>query len=172
MPRLKVEEIERIRKGEITLAQVVKMSPKQVAALLITGHKLYQQGRLKDATNIFEGIALLAGSTAYAHGILGTICQKQNKHELAVKHYSEALNLFPQDMNSLTNRGEVYIRLGKFPEAATDLAKAIQLDPSKKHPAANRARLLVCLVQDAVQLAKEKGTQALDQERQKARRAS
>ena len=75
MPRLKIEEIERIRKGEITLAQVVKMSPKQVAALLITGHKLYQQGKLKDATNIFEGIALLAGSTAYAHGILGTICQ-------------------------------------------------------------------------------------------------
>jgi tetratricopeptide (TPR) repeat protein len=172
MVRLKTEAIEKIRKGEITVAEVVKISPKQVAALLVTGHKLFQQGRLTDATNIFEGIVLLAGGTAYAHGILGTICQKQNKHEDSVKHFTEALRLFPQDIDSLTNRGEVYIRLGRFKEAAEDLAQAIELDPFMEHPAANRARLLVCLVKDAVQLAKEKGIQALDQERLKVRRVS
>jgi Tfp pilus assembly protein PilF len=156
MPELKIEEIEKLGKGEISFAQIVKMSPRQVATLLVIGHKLFQQGRLKDATNIFEGIALLTNSTAYAHGILGAIYQKQNQHLLALNHYSEALKLYPQDVNSLTNRGEVYIRLGKFPEAAADLAKAIQLDPSMKHPAANRARLLVYLIQDSVQIVKEK----------------
>jgi Flp pilus assembly protein TadD len=161
-----------IERRNLTVDQVLQVKPKHVAALIVTGHKLYQQGRLKDATRIFEGLVLIDGQNAYAHGILGCIYQRQGMLHEAETHFSEALRHFPLHIHSLTNRGEIYLRLGQFQKAATDLVRAIELDPTKKHPAANRARLLVCLVQDAVQLAKEKGTKALEQERKKARKVS
>jgi hypothetical protein len=45
------------------------------------------------------------------------------------------------------------LKVGRFEKAASDSLNAIQLDPNKKHPAANRARLLVSIVQNALQLA-------------------
>ncbi len=74
---------------------------------------------------------------------------------------------FPQDINSLANRGEVFLRLGKFKEAADDLKKAIELDAEKKHPSANRARMLIAITQEALKLVQEKGVQALVDEKKK-----
>jgi Flp pilus assembly protein TadD len=159
-------------KTDSTIAQILQVKPSHVAALIVTGHKLYQQGRLKDAANIFEGLVLIDNNNAYAHGILGSIYQKQGELDSAARHFSETLQRFPHHIHSLTNRGEIYLRLGQFQEAADDLIHAIELDPEKKHPAANRARLLVCLVQDAVQLIKEKGSSALEQEKKKVRKVS
>src|SRR5262249_33399363 len=146
---------------EIKLAQVFDVDARQIAALLMTGHNLYAQGRLDDAQKIFEGLVVLDAKNPYVHGILGSIYQKQEKYEAAVERYSSAVSIFPQDLNSLTNRGEIFLKLGKFQDAATDFKSAIDLDPDKRHPAANRARLLVTLTQEALKLAKEKGVEAV-----------
>lgn len=172
MQRMTDADSGKIKRQGITLPEMAQLSPRRLAAIFVTGHQLFQQGRLKDAASLFQGVILLSDAAAYAHGMLGAICQKQGALDVAVGHYTEALRCFPQDINSLTNRGELYLRLGLFQEAATDLMKAIELDPGKQHKAANRARLLVCLVQDAIRFAKEKGTQALEKERRKARKAS
>lgn len=169
MERVEIGEVKDFRKGETKLTQLFELNAKQVAALLMTGHKLYQLGRIKDAKSIFEGLDTLDGSIAYAHGILGAIYQKEEKYDPAVERYDTALKLFPQDINSLTNRGEIHLKLGRFEQAAADLEKAMELDPERSHPAANRARMLVCLVQDALRLAKEKGTEAVEAERRNAK---
>ncbi len=57
----------------------------------------------------------------------------------------------PVDIHALTNRGEIALKLGRLQEAASDFKAAMDLDPARKHPAANRARLLVLLALDAVQ---------------------
>jgi tetratricopeptide (TPR) repeat protein len=138
------------------------INSEQIAALLITGHCCYTQGRLEDARKIFEGLVVLDGSNHYVHGILGSVYQRQNQFDLALLHYSNAITLFPNDVNALTNRGEIFVKLGRFQEAAEDFTKAIQLDPDRKDSAANRARLLVSIVQDALTLAKENGISALE----------
>jgi len=160
MPRLPKEKAEKFRKGELKLAEAFGVNAKQLAALLKAGHALYAQGRLEDALNVFEGLAVLDGRNPYIHGILGSIYQKQEKYDEAVARYSMALKLFPRDVNSLTNRGEVYLTQGKFQESAADFKAAIELDPTGKRPAANRARMLVTLTQQALKLAKEKGVEA------------
>lgn len=68
----------------------------------------------------------------------------------------------PNDASSLTNRGEILLKPGRFHDAAEDLKKAIALDPRKKDPAANRARLLIGVVRDAMELSREKGIAALE----------
>ena len=155
------EKVEKFKKGQLRLAQVFDIDAGQIAALLKMGHALFTQGRLEDAQNIFEGLAILDGRNPYVNGILGAIYQKQEKYDAAIARYSMALRLFPQEVNSLTNRGEIYLKLGKLQEAAIDFKAAIDLDPQMKHPSANRARMLVALTQQALSTAKEKGVESL-----------
>jgi tetratricopeptide (TPR) repeat protein len=146
------------------LAQMLNIDAGQVAAILLTGYRLYEQGRLEDARTLFEGLAIIDGANPYVHSILGAIYQKERRYELSLQRYDMALNLFPEDPNALTNRGETYLKLGKFQEAATDFKKALELDPNGKHPSVNRARLLVSLAQQALLLARDKGLETVRQE--------
>jgi tetratricopeptide (TPR) repeat protein len=143
-------ELEKLRTGELTLAQILGIKAKHVAAILKTGHALFENNKLEEARNIFEGMSVLDGANPYIHGMLGAIYQKQEKYETAMEHYTAALRVNPRDIHALTNRGEIALTLGRLPEAASDFKAAMDLDSARKHPAANRARLLTLLVMDAL----------------------
>jgi tetratricopeptide (TPR) repeat protein len=147
--KLNNEKIEKFGNGEITLAEVMNVTPRQKAALLSLGYTFYSQGRLEDAARILEGLITLDGGMSYAFALLGSIYQKKENYDAAIDRYTRTLMLAPDDTYCLANRGEILLRLGKLQEALTDLVKAMETDPDKKHPAANRARLLVGLAQDA-----------------------
>lgn len=121
----------------------------------------YSQGRLDDAKAIFRGLAFLDPSNPYLHALLGSVLQKQGKDDEAIGEYSEALKYFPEDISSLANRGELYFKAGNIPEAVLDLKRAADLDPEQDHPSANRARLLLVMAQNAIQLVQDKGVDAL-----------
>jgi len=161
MTNIDQTKVEQFRNREINLAQLFDVDAKQVAALLITGHTFFSEGRLDEAKAIFEGLSVLDGRNPYVHSILGAIYQKQGKDDVAIARYTLALSLWDKDPNSLTNRGEIYLKLGRFNEAANDFKRAMDLDPNRKNPAANRARLLVTMTADALKLAKEKGVSAV-----------
>lgn len=167
MPKPEKAKLEKFKKGQMKFAELFDFDSKQAAALILTGHQLLNQGRLEDAKRIFEGLAVLDGRNPYIHGILGSIYQKQGNYSIALARYTMALNIFPDDMNSLLNRGEIFLKLGKFSEAAADFKKIIDLDPDQKNPAANRARLLVALTQDALTLTKQQGLKALLAEKER-----
>ena len=148
---------------EFTFGSTLARKADEWAALLVTAHNFLSQGRLKEATRIFEGLVVVDSRNPYIQGTLGSIYQKQQRYELALIRYNNALALNPDDMSALCNRGEILLNLGKFQEAAMDLRRAIELDPGKKDGAANRARLLVLIVKDAIVLAKQGGVEALKQ---------
>lgn len=147
----------------LTFAGRLEANAEEWTALLVTGHNFFKEGRLKEAARIFEGLAVVDSHNPYIQGMLGSIYQKQNEQNLALLRYNNAIALNPDDIHSLVNRGEIFLKLGNFGEAARDLKKAIELDPSKKDGAANRARLLVSIVKDAVALAQQDGVAALQQ---------
>src|SRR5262245_6541238 len=147
---LRKEKLERYKNAEISLADVLDVTPVQINSLLLTGYTFFTQGKMEDAKNILEGLALLNENISNVHALLGSIYQKNEDYEAAVEKYTRALLLEPADLYSLGNRGESLLRLGRFDEAADDLKKAVGLDLLMKHPAANRARLLVNLMQDAM----------------------
>jgi Tfp pilus assembly protein PilF len=148
---------------EFTFAGTLAGKADEWTALILTGYNFFRQGRLREATSIFEGLVVLDSLNPYIQGILGSIYQKQQQYELALIRYNNALSLNPDDISALANRGEIFLKLGKFQEAAKDLKRAIELDPAKKDGAANRARLLVSIVKDAVALAEKGGVEALEQ---------
>jgi Flp pilus assembly protein TadD len=161
MPKIDRKTFEKWQKGEIKLATLFGVESRQLAGLLITGYNLFTEGHLEEARTIFEGITILDNKNAYAFSILGAIYQRLEQYDLAVTRYNQALELYPEDISALTNRGEVFLKQGRFDEAAADLRKAISLDPAKEHPSANRARLLVSLTTEALKTAKEKGIEAV-----------
>ncbi len=150
-----------------TLSEALGIEPKEVASLINTGFVYYEQGRMKEARILFEGISLLDSLNPYVHSILGSIYQKQQKYNESIASYTIAINLFPEDIHALTNRGEVYLNQGKIVEAADDFEQAIKLDTDKKHPAANRARLLAILTREALNFAK---TEAMEHAQETRRR--
>ncbi|MCI0417485.1 tetratricopeptide repeat protein [bacterium] len=141
------------------IAEALGIEPKQVASLIKTGYVYYEQGRLKEALTLFEAISLLDSLNPYVHGILGSIYQKQQKYDEAVSSYTRALNLIPEDIHALINRGEVYLNQGKLVEATHDFEEAIRLDTAGNHPAANRARLLAILTREALNFATKEGAE-------------
>jgi Flp pilus assembly protein TadD len=156
MPGIDKSKLEKFRKGQLKFVQIFNIGSKQIASLFFTGYKYFSEGKLEEAKKIYEGLALLDPDNPYVHSLLGAINQQMQQFENALKHYTKALQIFPQDINSLTNRGEIYLNLGNFKEAGNDLNKAIKLDPNKKHPSANRARLLSITATEALKLAKNR----------------
>jgi Flp pilus assembly protein TadD len=122
-------------------------------ALLVTGFNFFRQGRLEEAATIFEGLVVVDSHNPYIQGLLGSIYQKQELYDLALIRYNNTLTLNPADTNALSNRGEILLKLGRFQEAAQDLKRAIELDPTREDGASNRARLLVSIVRDSLSLA-------------------
>lgn len=138
-----------------SLAQAISVNPDSLAALILLGYRLYEQGKLNDSRDIFEGIVLLDATNSYAYGILGSIHQQQSMYEKAIECFTIALMLHPADINSLTNRGECYLHQGLLAKAAPDLKEAVSLDAGGKNPAANRARVLIAATKEALKLRAE-----------------
>ena len=136
------------------------------AAQLASGVRLgllhYSNGRWESAMNIFRGLAFIDPQNPYLHTLLGSALQQQGRVEEAIAEYTEALKLFPEDVSAMTNRGELHLKAGNIREAAADLKRAAQLDVTGKHPAANRARLLLNVMESALELVENEGIDALN----------
>jgi len=99
-------------------------------------------GRYQDAERVFKVLTVLDWENAYYHSVMGSILQREKRYGEAIAEYGQALELSPDDITSLTNRGEIYMQHGLMDDAKADFEKAISLDPTGEDKWANRARLL------------------------------
>ena len=150
-----------------SMGDELQLKPKQVASLMLLGDMYYRNGRKQEAKDVFEGLRLLDPENPYAHAILGSMHQQDKKYQEAIDSYTKALEIQNRQIHILTNRGECYLNLGKFEEAAADWNAAQSLDPDRKNPAANRARFLSTLTLEGLKLANEKGVDAVFEAKQR-----
>jgi tetratricopeptide (TPR) repeat protein len=155
MANIEKEKLQKYQKGELRFTELFNIDPEQIASLLQCGYNFFSHGKLDDAKILFEGMAVLYPGNPYVHTILGALYQKMENYPLAIDHYSLGIRFFPQDITALTNRGEIYLMLGKFQEAADDLKKVIELDPQANHPSTIRARLLVTIATELLESARK-----------------
>jgi Tfp pilus assembly protein PilF len=160
MPDITEQDLEKIRSGQLKASEIFPVQPDQIAAVLLVGHIFYLQGKTEEAQKIFEGLLVLDTKNPFINAMLGSIYQKRRMFDRAFQHYDQAISAFPQDIQSLTNRGEIFLQSGKLKEAAADLKKAIELDPERKNPAANRARLLAELARQSLMAVRDHGASA------------
>lgn len=144
------EEIERgsrkiknFIEGKIGWAELFNFTPQMLYQMAEFGYLQFKTGRYEDAERVFKVLTVLDWNNSYYHSMMGTILQRQKRYGEAIAEYSQAIELYPQDVVSLTNRGEIFFLHGLLTEAEGDFKKAISLDPKAENKWANRARMLL-----------------------------
>jgi len=135
---------QRLIAGE-QLNSILGVSDAQIQSLAALAFQMYQQGQMKAAETLFQGVTALNDKSYYGYAGIGAIALAKRPPDLATayKNLSKAADLNPSDASVQANLGEVLLRQEKIGEARTHLEKAFQLDPGHNDPGANRARALV-----------------------------
>lgn len=145
-----LRKLQAFARGEATWAEVEGITAGDAERIARTGVELAAAGQLREAALIFEAMVEMNPLDAGAHGALGTVYQKLERAEDALRAYGAALAIDPAHPVALGNRGELLLRLGRR-EGFADVAAAVQADPEGKTAAGRRAaRLARAITSDAV----------------------
>lgn len=138
-----VRKIKNFIDGTIGWAELFNFTPQMLYQMAEFGYTQFKTGRYEDAERVFKVLTVLDWNNNYYHSMMGTILQRQKRYGEAIAEFSQAIELYPQDVVSLTNRGEIFFLHGLLTEAEIDFKKAILLDPKTENKWANRARMLL-----------------------------
>ena len=128
--------------GRIGWGEVFNFTPEQMEQMAEMGYTHFKVGRYQDAERFFKVLTILDWDNYYYHSMLGSILQRQKRDGEAIVEYTQALESNPNDIVSLTNRGEIFMKHGWLLNAGQDFDKAAALDPAGENKWANRARVL------------------------------
>lgn len=152
------ERVAQFIRGEITLAKLEGITAEEIYGIADMGYTLLEQGKIDDAQTIFEGLEVYNPYDAYFHSVLGSIYQQKGEEDNALEEYAMAIELYPEDINSCVNRGEILLNQGKVDEAAEHFKRAIELDPDGKDPMGLRAQALASVTAEVIKgIAEQKG---------------
>jgi len=129
--------------GKIGWAELFNFTPEMLFQMAEFGYNQFKFGRYEDAERVFKVLTVLDWNNHYYHSMMGSILQRQKRYGEAIAEYTQAIELYPQDIVSLTNRGEIFLLHNLLDEAEGDFKKAIAGDPSKENKWSNRARILL-----------------------------
>ena len=129
-------------KGELSWGEIFNIPPQIQQRIAEFGYMQFQSGRYGDAERFFKVLTILFPQNSYYHSMMGSILHRQKRHAEAIMAYTQAIDLNPSDIVSLTNRGELYIRHGWLDDAEKDFDRAVALDPRKEDKWGNQARVL------------------------------
>ncbi|MDB5697540.1 MAG: tetratricopeptide repeat protein [Alphaproteobacteria bacterium] len=92
-------------------------------ALTRQGVALTVAGRYSEATDILESALAVDPRNRSAYVALGRVAQGEKLPGKAIKYYSEALALEPNDVGALTAQGEALVQRGAVERAKKNLAR-------------------------------------------------
>jgi tetratricopeptide (TPR) repeat protein len=151
------DRVEAFIMGEATLGQLYGITIEEAYSVAELGYTLLENGRLKEAQTIFQGLLIANPYDGYFHSVLGSVYQKMGMLDGAIEEYSLAIGLDPANVESYVNRGELLMGKGNFEQAAADFKKAIELDPDGTNNSVKRARALATVTAAALGSALNQG---------------
>jgi len=93
-------------RGQITLGELQGVTPAEQHKIAVLGHRLLSEGKLDNATKIFEGLVALDPHDDYAYTALGAIAERRGELERARDLYARAIALNPASQVAHARRGE------------------------------------------------------------------
>jgi tetratricopeptide (TPR) repeat protein len=126
----KDEEAAEAQRLEIEHAQVQKREEinQQIAAAV----KLIDEEKLTEAQEIIKGSEEIRDGIILHYNAMGMQSRETKNHTEAIKNYSKAISVSPQDENLHYNIARVYFEDGKREKAGEFLGKALKLNPEFK----------------------------------------
>ena len=146
----KREAQEKLATGQITIAEAVGISRKQLYAIAQRGYQLLNSGKLEDAKQIYAGLVAADPYDSVFHCHLGAVLWRMGDVEQEFDEYDASIRLNIANVDALAARGEIYLQKGEIKKGIEDLRKALENDQEGKHPASIRARALLLSLQQKV----------------------
>jgi tetratricopeptide (TPR) repeat protein len=116
--------------------------PQPEAALMLEAGYLYMEmGGLKEAEEVFEGVAALLPESDMPRVALGDLFFLQGKFQRALKFHQEALKLRPHSAMAQARIGESLLWLKKTDDGIAALKQAIEMESDG--PAAQFAQAML-----------------------------
>lgn len=113
--------------GQISLGAAANWDKDEIRIISEIAYSLAQQGRNQESILLFEGLVAVAPATAYFQSALGALHLRTGDYAKAIEHFDAALDIEPNDIISLVNRGESYIKAGQIEQGRTDFEKALEV---------------------------------------------
>lgn len=132
-------------RGEVSLAELFALKPREVEVIFMMGHYLFNFGKYEPALKIFSVLTMYKPMVSKYWRAAGAANQALKKYKEAVVAYDMALTTNFEDVISYTYRGESKISLGQLAEGIDDLKRAVDIGSRKPFYAkwVNRARTLL-----------------------------
>lgn len=113
--------------GELSWAEIQHIPRSLLKELARVAYLKFKTGDYKKAEILFKGLAVLDHLSWYFRTALGAVFQKQGFFEQATEEYTMALELNPDEVTSLVNRGQCFLKLGEFDAAMVDFDRVIRM---------------------------------------------
>ena len=134
---------QKVLREEAGLNEYIGLDRHELSAVAALAGSLYEQGRITEARAIFEGLIALDPQLYLGYSGLGAIDLIEERLDSALANLTRAAGLNPGDPSVQSNLGEVLLRKARFPEASRCFEIALELDPGKVDPGANRTRAII-----------------------------
>lgn len=151
------DRVEAFIMGEATLGQLYGITIEEAYSVAEMGYTLFENGRMKEAQAVFQGLIISNPYDGYFHSVLGSIYQKMGLTDGAIEEYSLSIGLDPANVEAYVNRGELLMAKGNFEQAANDFKKSIEMDPDGTNRSVVRARALASVTAAALAAALTQG---------------
>jgi tetratricopeptide (TPR) repeat protein len=151
------ELVGRFAAGQLTIAQLVRLTPEAQRQVALVGYNYLQSGNAHKALDIYQGLVAASPRNAVFHTHLGATLIALEEYERAFQHYDEAVRLDPANVDALAGRGELNLRRQKMKEAILDLAECVRLDAGKRVASAVRAAQTLLMLKERVTAVRKSG---------------
>lgn len=110
------------------LRESLAAQPKAVSLYYALSLALIKQGKVEEAGEVMQGMVALSGDSAQLHILLGQAHHAQNNDEKALEELSKASQMEPRLPMAHYYAGLIYIKLGKFVEAARQFEAELSIN--------------------------------------------
>lgn len=148
---LSEERARRLLRGELTLGEYFGLPQQTLYKIATVGHQMLKTGKFDTALQIFEGLVAAAPYDSVFHVHRGAALANLERYDEAMDAYNQAIRFNIANVDALASRGELYLRKQQAGPAIADLEAAVKADAEGKHPAGQRARALLALLQRGAQ---------------------
>lgn len=136
-------------KADLILQQVLKNDINGANTIFENAINCIDNGRIKDALEIFELLNLCIKNEVQIPYNLGCLYIMQGNYQSAYMNFYRALEISPDDIASLVNCAGALHELKRFEDAIFYFNKAISLDPNYAEAWCNKGNTLLVLKQYA-----------------------
>ncbi len=137
-----LDAVQKFLSGELTWAEIKNIPKPLISQLARVAYDQFKMGDLKSAESLFKGLAVLDHNNWYYRAAIGAVYQKQKFYEQALGEFDIALELNPDEITCLVNRGQCHLQTGDADAALEDFKRVIALKPSADNPWLKRAQAL------------------------------